>query len=587
MANFLITVDPDETRRARFLRAVAPQLAPVEGLVEGELTSGVVGIAWSASPRAPVDCYQAGDRAAVRWGIAVGDDGAEVSAGQLADWSGPVGPFDGFHALVRVKGDGGLEVSADVLGLYRLYYTYIEPEGVLLAGSSPRLFALHPSFRTDFDVGGLIGPLLFHFAFDERTIWSGVRCLAPGHVLAVGPGERAEQRRIYQAPHISSERVPGSLAEHSKALHRSWEQALLRQLGRADRVGILLSGGRDSRELAALLHANGVPTTALTLGNAWDLEARCASAVASRLEMPHVVQAIEEDRVPECARRQARWEHLSTGFGTAHNWDVISALRGLPERIVTGFMRGTREVRPHQEEFSAFFASQNRRGFPPVTIRDLLRPAGADELLASRLEEIRAAFESGGPNPPDRRWQFQLRHRMRFHSGAIAWRLSFGSWPIVPFLDRDFLAMLTRLPKASLQHRRAQDWALAHYYPELARLPMDRNDGTMDPVRLTPVPWVWRRLKKWSRRTVNLLAGGWARDPRYAHRMYDFDGAAWRAVRREAEPHRGLLEGICDPAMLDALWPAPQDAVGLDPFRQAYSRKLLVGLSLWFAEGEV
>jgi asparagine synthase (glutamine-hydrolysing) len=226
--------------------------------------------------------------------------------------------------------------------------------------------------------------------------------------------------------------LSGEAVEHAEALQATWERALLQQLGGADSAGLLLSGGRDSRELAGFLHRNGIPTVALTLGDSRDIEARCASAVASHLGMPHRVRPVGEDNHPWCARQQVRWEHLSTGFGTMHMWDAIPWVRELPDRLVTGYLRGFGENKIHSGIFDSFLAWQNRRGLPAATIRGLFRAPDAGKIVEARLDELRATYMGGGPDPDTQRHRFIMGLRGRFHSGAIPWRLSFGSWPVVP-----------------------------------------------------------------------------------------------------------------------------------------------------------
>jgi asparagine synthase (glutamine-hydrolysing) len=81
----------------------------------------------------------------------------------------------------------GLTLGADLIGMFPVYW-WTGGE-VLLAGSSPELFRLHPCFRSSIDLEGLTGILLTMNSVDGRTLLEGVRRLAPGHFL------RADGRR--------------------------------------------------------------------------------------------------------------------------------------------------------------------------------------------------------------------------------------------------------------------------------------------------------------------------------------------------------------------------------------------------------
>jgi len=71
----------------------------------------------------------------------------------------------------------------------------------------------------------------------------------------------------------------------------------------------------------------------------------------------------------------------------------------------------------------------------------------------------------------------------------------------------------------------------------------------------------------------------------YYSRLADFNGPAWKAIRVEAERHRGLVEEFLDPELLTRLLPGPERNVEVrDPIIESNGQRLLLGLILWTRE---
>jgi asparagine synthase (glutamine-hydrolysing) len=116
------------------------------------------------------------------------------------------------------------------------------------------------------EVDTSIDPVALHHLFTlhavvppPRTIFNGVRKLAPGTTLTVKPtGELAHRR--YWSLKAQRPAHPKSEAEWTEAIRASLRQAVRKRIEIADvKVGVLLSGGLDSSLLVALLAEQGVP----------------------------------------------------------------------------------------------------------------------------------------------------------------------------------------------------------------------------------------------------------------------------------------------------------------------------------------
>src|SRR6185437_7258851 len=147
-----------------------------------------------------------------------------------------------------------------------------------------------------------------------------------------------------------------------------------------------LSGGRDSRQLAGMLHAQGTDVTAVTFGDAHDFEMRCAMAVARETAREHRTLALEVDPDGAFVERHARWLHCASGFNSVAHWGSGPRMVNMPARMVTGYamdpiVGGTHVMWAYdktQRRFTldAFFARLNAFAIPEDTLGALLAPIG-------------------------------------------------------------------------------------------------------------------------------------------------------------------------------------------------------------------
>ncbi len=599
MANWVAVLDGDRARRERFVAATAAIVAPVEGLRAGQAAYGAWAVVWAAASSAPVETMTSEDGACVLWGDALADEGSRQTAGSVwrAWQGGAVAQWDGYYSAMSVEGrhDPSLTAGADVLGIFPIYW-WAGGDGVVLAGTSPELFAAHASFRAELDVAGLAGVLLTNGLVEGRTLWAGVKRLGAGCRLRVAGG-RVWEDEAYRIP-CGLGAVDLPLAGHVRQLANVIGDAVTRHVPAGRSYGLLLSGGLDSRMVAGFLRRAGIRPRALTLGLPTDLEMRCAKAVAGTYGLDHVAAEPEASHYPAYAALQARWEHLANGFNTVRDWWTRSQVAPLGDRLVTGGLSdavvgGTAIPWAYTDDgpamtYEAFVANMPRMAVPPDVARQLLARGGHADAVDEVRTSLGAEFASYGDRRSYAAWRYDLAHGQRYHVGSTAWRLSFGAWPVLPMLDRRVIEVAANIPAASLSDREAQLALVRTALPELAGVPLDRSDLMSDePQYLTPrlrhllASWVRGRARA-VRQTLRLPVGG--EDARYWFRINNLNGDAWMRVRAAAEPSRDRVSAIVDPDLLRAILPPPPARAGAAGPRVPESgRKLLLGFVHWAA----
>jgi asparagine synthase (glutamine-hydrolysing) len=470
--------------------------------------------------------------------------------------------FDGYFAAAVVD-PSGVCVFGDVLGVSPIYYWH--EGGRLLVGSSAALFSEHPKFTPRVDVTSLVAVVLTMHPIDGRTIYCGVSRLGAGRALHWTSRSGADERLAYDLP-LSRDQYDLPFAAHVDNL----DSALKIAVGRQRPTAILLSGGLDSRLIAAYARRDGVLSSAFTLGKPRDRDRRFASRVAASLSLDAHYFEVPQHEFPECARLAARWEHAQNGFNTLYEWKLVHPLAQCAPFTANGFLMdavagGSHIMTAYDRDsrtlgFDPFWRHLNRSGLPPVVVREMGKTGEVRDAIDWVLGRLQELFNSAGESVSHHAYAFDLRYRQRFHVARGAWATSFGSWPMMPVLDRDLLTAAGGIPPASLAERRCEAAVLVRVFPTLAHIPLDRNRGSTDPL----LPRFRHHLVRQLAATATRFGGRAAQavslrgEPRRYVRVFDVNNSGWRAIRDDAEHFREVLYDWFDPEALARQWPGPE-----------------------------
>lgn len=593
MVNFVIVIDPNANRRMRFVRKIRSHISPVDGLSVFTCCNGDLSSVWSAGSWTPISHLSDDKGVATIWGDAINQLGSErITAGQLRRlWNKPSislpSPFDGFHAAFVYSCDKGIVVGADLLGLFPLYY--YTAEDVLLVGSSPELFRHHESFKMEFNPRGLVGILLTNGLFNGQTLLKGVKRLNAGHLLMWRSGEEPKELEQYRIP-VSTKYFDLSFSDHLDLLDKALERAVARHVPLHTRHSLMLSGGLDSRMMGGYLKRRGAQVVALTAGLPTDIEMKCAVKVASILGFEHYRANIEFEKYLFCAGLKVKWEHLANGFSGVTRWSLYSYLRKLAPRVVVGYLGDSiLGSRVHNNSFNTAFAILNGWGFSADALRTLLNPEVFDNHISDILAHIKNVYHKYSKVEFQKAYCFFLHHRHRFHVGSTLWMLSFGAWPVSPFVDSKVLQVAGGMPYTTLVARRMQKELLCRKFPKLARIPLDHNSYDTTPLEPTSMQrlkqlvygdrgiWGLAQARKMRHKLMKMRS-----ERRYYYRIYDFNSSGWQTIRQNAESGRKLVSNLFDENFLKELLPAANIKIKFeDGIINAAGLKTLTAFLLW------
>jgi len=188
--------------------------------------------------------------------------------------------------------------ARDRLGKKPFYYYY---DGRLFAFASEiKALLAHPEIRAALDESTLPEYLTFGYISDERTMFSGIRKLMPGHLLTLDAGEEPtlSVRQYWDIPAAGAEEDRSDESWIRECRERLEETVRMRLMSDVP-LGIFLSGGLDSSAIAALVRrqaAGPVKTFSVGYREAPYSELTHARRVAESIRTEHreVVVSMEE-----------------------------------------------------------------------------------------------------------------------------------------------------------------------------------------------------------------------------------------------------------------------------------------------------
>ena len=453
------------------------------------------------------------------------------------------------------------------------------------------MFRSHSSFDARIDRHGLAGILLVHGPLFDRPLLADTRRLPKGHLLRWSRERGASEESVYRLARPSPP-AGESLPDLRRRITHEHLATIRRHAPPSDDTAILLSGGLDSRLVAASLGRLGIPTRAIALGRADDFEVRAADAVAGRLDIPLEVVSTEDldAEFPARTRCAARFGHLSSAPGADDFAEGVATADSTGRYLWSGigydwvyepvsYAEG-HDVAADAWSFAGLLDYMNRWGVKTPLLPGLLGTDGA-ALHAAILDELRVACLRGPDRPEFEASRVRWDQRVRNHIATAVHRLSFHTWPLLPATDRRFIEAIFGLPPTAYVDRILEHDVLRAVRPDLATVPLDKNSFRFEPpnrgraglgglaasLRTRVRRLYWKTIRR--------------RDPRRYERLFNVDHPRWRAVRREVEPLRPLLHRHLDPRALAAVLPGPDFRTAFkNPVNSGGAVRLLLGFAL-------
>ncbi|RNE91701.1 asparagine synthase-related protein [Marichromatium sp. AB31] len=190
-----------------------------------------------------------------------------------------------FVLLIHDKASERWLIVNDLLARRPLYLLE-RPGAILVSRDIARTVAADPDRTTD--PLGAAEMLLFGHGLGERTPWRAIALLAPATLLRIDAEANTERRTLARLS-VETPHSDASLNQQAAVLADHFITACEQLSRRADTPVLALSGGLDSRTVAAGLAATGTPFSCASMARVgWYAasEQRLAATVAQHLDRP-------------------------------------------------------------------------------------------------------------------------------------------------------------------------------------------------------------------------------------------------------------------------------------------------------------
>jgi hypothetical protein len=439
------------------------------------------------------------------------DEAFATPAAILAAWNARDGagqrPFGGVFLLAHCdETRRTLTVETDRFGNVPLYYRRV---GRGLALASELKFLVDPG-REKLDLEAAAEMLVLGYISRPHSLIRGIRRLPPHHrLICTADGCRTEPLPI---PGYPRDRVLDreAIAEYDRIIRRS----LGRFHGLADRFSLSLSGGLDSRILAAIAKQSGLRVAAFTVGEPGSQDTHVARQVADRLEIPVSVHEVRGRNMPQWFAQMVWLTEGRVLPGHMHymtvnfNREVAPGpqLHGLiGETHLGGLFEDLDLVGANPERITAAcraFAHAKAMNYWPTGTRTELLSAATRAEMDATVEKSIDYFADQIDFCGTYADMVEFKLRLRIKAFTIPNLLSqVLPWTDIasPFLDADAYDYAANFRAEDLAHRRGQiAWGL-QTMPVITELPRVK-DGVTIPVTTDDVGAFDREITRYMRR---------------------------------------------------------------------------------------
>lgn len=403
--------------------------------------------------------------------------------------------LNGLCSGILLDGERGKAVLFnDRYGLQRIYWHESE-SGFYFASEAKALLAALPHLRKA-DVKSIADYLCFDCTLDEKSFFEGVQVLPAGSLWVHEKG-RTEKGFHYEASRFENQ-TPLEEEEFSDRLTAAFKEAVLRRTT-TGRIGLALTGGLDTRLIAACWPGDLRVITAYTFGGIYNDSADLCVArqICKRFEISHHTVRLNREFLAHYRSHAARSTYMTDGLADAMSADSLymnSRARELAPIKITG-------------AFGSQVLGRVKRALRPRP------PCG--ELIAGDFQPMLAeAAEGLRPWGGENNLTFCLKREIpAYWSRFIGSELSQVSLRL-PFLDNDFVDLLYRAPRGGYDGSQYETAAIAKLRGEL--LDFRTNKGALG----SGPPFLRAACKKYARaRTLVEGALVWDALPHSLHHL--------------------------------------------------------------------
>lgn len=386
-----------------------------------------------------------------------------------------------FAIAVYEKNEDRLLIITDRYGSHPIFYSMNKPDVLAFASEAKVVLkALSPPLQLN--KAAVADFFTFSFLLGNKTFFDGIELVPPATIM-IYEGEdknpRMQQYWDFEFKSRQCENVDIYLEEFKRLMKKAVERCVKDK----EKIGIMLSGGIDSRIMTAFACQTGVEVITYTAGIKGCLDGRIARQVAHELGVENKFFEIPSDIVRNYAEDIIYRSDGMIGIRDCSFMSMLKEIRKEVDVVLVGggadtvfgyFPKGLLESMDKNEVMEHL-----------LTIETTLLPiqrhqyAFTEDFFKNIKGVVTADFEqtfSGVNFNSELDMAEYWKHRQRGRRLVLNTWFRYKGWDIQvrdPFWDNDFLAF--RLPAELLYDKKFLQKALNYCFPSLSNIPYEKT----------------------------------------------------------------------------------------------------------------
>lgn len=362
-----------------------------------------------------------------------------------------------FHGILVDRTARQVAIFNDRYGMHRVYY-HEGPDAFVFSAEAKAILAIRPDLRTT-DPHGLAEFIVCGCTLENRTIFKGIQVLPPASQWTFQRGTLSAKKSAYFDPKEWEEQSVLDVETYYQELRDVFARNLPRYFGGAEKVGISLTGGLDTRMIVSWIRPEPRSLPCYSFGGMYrdSQDVSIARRVARECQQTHEVIGVGQEFLSEFPRYAERTVFISDGcVEVQHSPDLYvneRAARIAPVRMTGNYggevLRRVRAFKPIDPQKGIF-----------------------DESLDGNLKEAKATYSRLIVGHP---LSFALFRQAPWHHYSLLCleqsQLSLRS----PYLDNDFVRTVFRAPQSTLVNNEISLRLIGDGNPALRRIRTDRG----------------------------------------------------------------------------------------------------------------
>ncbi len=214
----------------------------------------------------------------------------------LLRWEELTDILEGQYVIIRsTDHPAKLEVQTDILGYEQVFYS--KKSDFWLISNSVHLIERLTDFRSMDPLGASLF-LSAGWVGADRTLREGIRVIPAGQYWTWQKGKTEPQRKsYYPLSKLARQQSFSMKTRQIESLADKMTQPCLNLCQNLKDIKCTLTGGRDSRLIAALLIKNGLQVEYFTIGNQLNPDVKVASNIAEKLNLAYKVTNVTDSAI--------------------------------------------------------------------------------------------------------------------------------------------------------------------------------------------------------------------------------------------------------------------------------------------------